>query len=618
MNTNYHTLNYLSQEMVVNKRKDGTILINSNVELGEYDQKITDKLEQWASSKRDEIFIAQRHSDHKRWVTLTYGETLAQVKSVGQFLLDQNLSKDRPVAILSGNSIEHLIVGLGAMYVGIPYAPISPAYSLLSKDFGKLRHIMQVMTPGLVFVDNLGPYRSAIDGVIAKDCCIVAVESGHALDDFSFNNSAYEVMINTPITPALARANALVNEDTIAKFLFTSGSTGMPKGVINTHKMLCANQVMLNTVLRFFKDEPPVICDWLPWSHTFGGNHNLGIALYNGGTYYIDEGKPVPHLIQHTIDNLAEISPTIYFNVPKGYEILVKKFKENPEVAKNFFKNLKVMYYAGAAISQHVWEGLDELSIQYTRKCIPLLSGLGSTETGPAALISNINVLAAGAVGVPYPGVAVKLVPCQDKMELRVKGKNITPGYWRGEDITQKAYDDEGFYCVGDALKFVDEADPNKGFIFDGRVSEDFKLDTGTWVSVSTLRPQMIHHFAPYIQDVVITGRDRSYIGAMVFPDMAQCRSLVGETHEGMSDTDILSHAVVREFFCESLSSLAQEGASSSMRIKRLVLMAQLPEIDKHEITDKGSLNQNALIENRTEEMRDLYSGQPSAQIIST
>ncbi|MGB0750087.1 MAG: feruloyl-CoA synthase [Magnetospiraceae bacterium] len=611
----FKTIDFVQQTVDVQKREDGCILVKAHNELGPYAERITDRLEKWAAETPDAVFVAERCKDHRHWLNMPYGEALEKVKAIGQFLLDHEVTADRPMVILSGNSVEHLLFALGGMYVGVPHAPISTAYSLISKDFGKLRHIFKVLTPKLIFVDNLGPYRDAIDAVAPEDCHVVALESEHALDNFNLGFTPYADVVQTPVTEAVSTANATVNGKTITKFLFTSGSTGMPKGVINTQEMICANQVMLHSSMCFLKNAP-VIVDWLPWSHTFGGNHNVGIVLYNGGTLYIDEGKPAPQLIHHTVDNLAEISPTIYFNVPKGYEFLVKRFKESPEIAKNFFSKLQALFYAGAGLSEHVWNDLEELAMEHIGRNIPILSSLGSTETAPGATLTVLNEMAAGAIGVPYPGVSIKLVPVNEKLELRLKGVTITPGYWRNPEQTEKAYDEEGYYCMGDALKFVDPAEPNRGFLFDGRISEDFKLDTGTWVSVGQLRPKIIHHFAPYVQDVVITGRDRGFIGAMIFPDMAHCRDLIPEHGDGMKEQDIVAHENVVEVFSESLKTFADGGAGSSMRVKRLMLMADPPQIDRHEITDKGSLNQNAVMTARADELEEIYADKPSPRVI--
>jgi feruloyl-CoA synthase len=615
MQADVHSVKVTNYPVTVEHRDDGTLLVRSTGTLGSYEKRSTDRLEYWAQQAPQRTFLAQRSRDG-HWQKLSYAQTLAQVQAVAQYLLDQNLSAERPVVILSGNSSEHLIMGLAAMYIGIPYAPISQAYSLVDKSFGKLDHVMKTLTPGLIFVDNLGPYREAIDAVAPKGCPVVATEVEHALDDIAYPVTPFRTLLQTRMTPALAQANAAVDGDTIAKFLFTSGSTGSPKAVINTHRMLCANQQMLRSVLVFLQDEPPVLVDWLPWSHTFGGNHNAGIALYNGGTFYIDQGRPVGKDVDITLRNLQDVSPTLYFNVPKGYEVLVRKLQQRPEVAERFFARLKIMYYAAAGLSQHVWDQLDDLAVRYTGKKIPMLSGLGSTETAPAALFACVEECASGVIGLPAPGVEIKLVPTAGKLEARLRAVTITPGYWRNPELTAKAFDDEGFYCLGDAFKFIDPAHPNRGFLFDGRVSEDFKLDTGTWVSVGGLRSQLIHHFAPYVQDVVITGRDRGFIGALVFPDLAQCRKLLENEHD-LDDGQVLSDPQVLSIFSQGLQTLAARNTGSSTLVRRIQLQTEPPQFSRHEVTDKGSINQNAVMENRSDAIEDLYSDAPSAQVIS-
>lgn len=615
MQTETHSVNVVNHPITVDRRNDGSILIKSTGTLGSYEKRFTDRLEYWAQQTPEQTFVAQRGLGG-HWEKLSYAQTLARVHVVAQYMLGQNLSAERPVVILSGNSSEHLIMGLAAMYIGVPYASISQAYSLIDKGFGKLSDIMQALTPGLIFVDNLGPYREAIDAVAPKGCPVVATEYGYALDGIDYPVTPFGAVLETETTPELAQANAAVNGDTIAKFLFTSGSTGSPKAVINTHRMLCANQKMLSSVMAFLPKEPPVMLDWLPWSHTFGGNHNIGIALHNGGSFYIDGGKPTSKDVEITLHNLESVAPTLYFNIPKGFEVLAAKLEERPEAAKRFFSQLKMMYYAAAGISQHVWDQLDELAVRYTGKKIPMLSGLGSTETAPAAMFASVEECAAGVIGLPLPGVEIKLVPNAGKLEARLRAPTITPGYWRDSELTARSFDEEGFYCLGDAFKFIDPEEPNRGLMFDGRVSEDFKLDTGTWVSVGTLRTSIIHHFAPYVKDVVIAGRDQGFISALVFPDVEKCRQLLENEHE-LDDAQVLSDAKVVSHFSEGLKVLGARNAGSSTLVRRIILQAQPLDFSKHEVTDKGTVNQNAVLENRRDDISDLYSVQPTARVIA-
>ncbi len=615
MKTIYKEDGIYAHPVEVTHRDDGSMLVKAESELAPYAEKLTDRLVHWAETKPDQIFIAQR-DDQDEWQKLTYSETLQQVRSIASYLAKQNLSAERPVLVLSGNSIEQLLVGLAAMYIGVPYTPTSPAYSLISKDYEKLKYIHGLLTPGLLFCDDINDYASAINALDITDCLVVSLKAAETDLKTDYDVVSYADVLSTPTTSEVEELNAKVNAETIAKILFTSGSTGMPKGVINTQRMICSNQQMLLSVFPFMEKEAPVLLDWLPWNHTFGGNHNVGIVIYNGGTLYLDNGKPVPKGIAETLKNLAEISPTIYFNVPKGYEILVHKLKDNPDIAKTFFRKLRVIYYAGAGMAQHVWDDLYALAEQYAGHRIPILTGLGSTETAPGALFSSVAESASGVVGTPAPGIELKLVPNLEKLELRIKGISITPGYWREDDKTKEAFDEEGYYCLGDALKFIDPQAPSRGFIFDGRVSEDFKLDTGTWVAVGNVRVAAIEHFAPLIQDIVITGRERGFVGGLVFPDVEHCRALIPDAG-GLSVEEIINHENVRNAFAEKLQAHAAQATGSSNKICSLILQSEPAQLDASEITDKGSLNQNAVVARRQNQVLDIYSADPSDRVIT-
>ena len=436
----------------------------------------------------------------------------------------RGLSPERPIAIISGNDIEHALLGMAAMYVGIPYAPISPAYSLMSTDFGKLRMMMDLLTPGLVFANDGGAFARAVVTAVPEDVELVVTRNPPP----NRKATLFADLLGAEDQTSVAAAHAKVTPDTIAKFLFTSGSTGQPKAVINTHRMLCSNQAMIGAGFAFVTDEPPVVIDWLPWSHTFGSNHNFNMVLVNGGSLYIDDGNPTPPGVPKTVRNLHDIAPTIYFNVPKGYEALVPHLHADKQLRETFFSRLKVLFYAGAGLNQVTWDELTKLAIETTGERIIFLSSLGSTETSPLALACTIDFDRAGNIGLPAPGVELKLVPNEGKLEARLRGPHITPGYWRQDEITRAAFDDEGFYKIGDALKFADPNEPSKGLLFDGRIAEDFKLSTGTWVSVGPLRARFIDHFAPYVRDVVFAGPDRDDIVALVFPDVEACRKLSG------------------------------------------------------------------------------------------
>jgi feruloyl-CoA synthase len=594
-------------EVIVDRRADGTLYLNSPHKLDPYADRLTDRLAHWAAATPDRVFMAER--DGAGWRAITYAQTLEQVRRIGGALLRKGLSAERPIVILSGNDLEHALLGLAANYVGIPYAPVSPAYSLISTDFGKLRHIVNLLTPGLVFACDGALYARAIDAVVPPDAEVV-VTRNVLPRAFLFSG-----LVARP-TAAVDAAHAGVTPDTIAKFLFTSGSTGMPKGVINTQRMWCANQQMLRSALRYFVDEPPVIVDWAPWHHTAGGNHDVGLVLYNGGTMHIDAGKPLPGAIEETVRNLKDIAPTWYFNVPKGYEALLPFFRADAGLRENFFSRLKVLWFAGAGLAQHVFDEWKDLAHRTCGEDILFLTGLGSTETAPYALGRMWDAENSANVGLPPPGLDVKLVPLDGKYEARLRGPNITPGYWREPELTAAAFDDEGFYKLGDALKFDDPARPEKGLLFDGRIAEDFKLATGTWVSVGPLRATFIAHCAPFVKDVVIAGADRDFISALIFPDLDACRRLAPDLANAGAAA-IVKHDSVRREFRFLLESLAKAATGSSNRLARALLLDTPPSLDVGEATDKGSINQRMVLRHRTALVQELYAVTPPPRVIA-
>jgi feruloyl-CoA synthase len=551
---------------------------------------LTERLDDWAARAPGRTFLAKR-DENREWRRISYAEFRSQARNIAQALLDFGLNVNRPLAVLSGNDIEHAVLEIAAMYAGIPYAPISPAYSLLSSDLGKLRYIFDLLTPGLIFASDGETFRRAIHAVVPRDTPIVLTRN--PLHDRQA--APFSLLAATPAGPQVEQAQRTVNPETIAKILFTSGSTGLPKGVINTQRMLCSNQEMLRAVFPFFAETPPVICDWLPWHHTFGGNHNFGLVLYNGGTLYIDDGKPVAHAFEETIRNLREIAPTVYFNVPKGYEMLIEHLRREPALAKLFFSRLEMTFYAAAGLSQHLWDALDEIAIEMCGERILMMTGLGATETAPFAMCVNKETTRAGVVGLPVPGNELKLVPAGDKLEVRLRGPNVTRGFWRQDDLTRVAFDEEGYYKLGDAVRFIDPAQPAQGFVFDGRLAEDFKLSTGTWVSVGPLRARFILHCAPYVTDVVIAGRDRDEVTALIFPDPDHYRRLE-------------SKGTARATLERLLTSFAGVSTGSSNRIVRAIVLEEGPSIDAGEITDKGSINQHAVLERRATLVDRLYA----------
>jgi feruloyl-CoA synthase len=596
------------REVIVDRRPDGTIYLRSPHRLRAYPDRLNDRLIHWATRTPDVSYMADRVDG--KWRHTSYADTLAHVRRIGTALLGRKLSPQRPVVVLSGNDLEHQWLALAAMHIGVPYSPISPAYSLVSSDFANLKYIFGKLTPGLVFVNDGAAFARAIETVVPADVEIVVLRNPLP----NRRCTLFAELDATPATSAVDAAFASTGPDTIAKFMFTSGSTGQPKGVINTQRMLTSNQAMILTALAYFEDEPPIVLDWAPWHHTAGGNHDSYLVLYNGGTFYIDDGKPMPGAIEATVRNLRDVSPTWYFNVPKGFEALLPYLQKDASLRQSFFKDLKVLWYAGAGVSQYVNDECMRMAAETIGQRIYFLTGLGSTETAPYAIGRTWFSERAANVGLPGPGTEAKLVPSDGKLELRVRGPNVTPGYWGEPEITRRAFDEEGFYRIGDAVAFEDPSDPAKGLLFDGRIAEDFKLSTGTWVSTGRLRARLIDAFAPYVRDVVLTGPDRNDLGALIFPDVEACRALAG----GMAGdaAAIIADARVRDEFARRLALVAKEATGSSNRVKRIMLMSDLPSMDLGEATDKGSINQRNVLRHRAALVDELYADPPSPRAI--
>ena len=589
--------------------KAGVQYLRAEQALNDFPLRITDRLAHWASTAPARSFMAKRAKladiatpggvgKTGDWQHISYAQAWVLAKSIAQALINRGLSVERPVAILSENDLDHALLALGCMIAGVPFVPVSPPYSLISQDFDKLCHVLKTPTPGLVFASDGVRYAKAINSVVFSDIEVV-LGTG---DIKGFSSTAFADLLATLEAPAVDAAMQATGPDSIVKFLFTSGSTKLPKAVINTQRMWCANQQQMTQSMPVLLDAPPVLVDWLPWSHTFGGNHNFGLTLFNGGTLYIDDGKPTPALIADTLRNLREIAPTAYFNVPTGFEAIANAMKTDAELRRNLLSTVQMFFYAGAALAQPMWDSLYASAEQEISERIVMTTGLGMTESGPFGLFVTSPNVKAGDLGVPTPGMQLKLVPTHGKTEVRYKGPNISPGYWRAPEPTANAFDEEGFFCTGDAVKWIDEGNVHVGLKFDGRIAEDFKLATGTFVSVGPLRAKIIAAGAPDVQDAVLTGINGHEVGALIFPTAA-VRALAAIKPGICADASlqqVLQSASVAALFQELVNKLARTATGSANRIARLHVMHEAVSIDEGEITDKGSVNQQAVLTYRS------------------
>jgi feruloyl-CoA synthase len=602
----------LPPDAIVSRDDRGRLRVRSPHALGPYPATLTHRLAEWAERAPDRTFVAARRGDGF-WERLTYRVTFERTRCVAQALLNRGLSADRPIVILSGNGLDHAVLGLAAMHAGVPYAPIAPSYSLVSQDHRTLAAVCTAMRPGLIFAAEGERFDRALASLALPDDVEVVTSSPAPGVG---RQTSFAALVATTATAAVEDAHARVGAETVAKVLFTSGSTGAPKGVINTQRMLTANQEQLRTVLAFLADEPPVLCDWLPWNHTFGGNHNFGLALYNGGTLYIDAGTPTPAGFATTAANLREVATTAYFNVPRGYDLLLQALRGDAGLCRRFFGRLQILFYAAAGLRQDVSDGIDRLAVESCGERVPWVTGLGATETAPFALCTGaMPAPVSGRVGVAAPGVELKLEPVGALFEARVRGPNVTPGYWRDPALTRAAFDDDGFYAMGDALGCVDPAEPARGFTFQGRLAEDFKLSTGTWVRVGPLRAALLAALGELAHDVVIAAPERDDVRVLVFPSLAVCRRIAGLPAEAPIG-DVLDGEAVCARFTAALSAFSKAQAGSSTRVTRALLLAEPPSIDGGEITDKGSINQKAVLKRRAPFVDALYGAGPPVRLI--
>lgn len=593
--------------IVAEARPDGAVLLRSLVPLGSHAEHLGHELRGWASRTPEAVLASAVNASGERQM-VTFAQARHTADALGQALLGLGAGPERPVLLLSGNSLNHLLMTLGCYCAGVPAVPASVAYSLMSADHRQIRAMTELVTPGVVYAEDAAQFGPALDAVVdvSGTAPEVVVSTGTRIGAHRFA----ELAAAEP-GPELARAFDAITAESVAKILFTSGSTGTPKGVLTTQRMLTSNQQMMREVWPFLAHEPPVLVDWLPWSHTFGGSHNLNMALTNGGTLHVDAGRPTPAAFDHTITALREFAPTVYVNVPAGYAMLVPHLEQNTEFARHFFSRLRLLFYAAAALPQTLWNRLERLVEQHSDHPVPFTSSWGTTETAPAATSAHWFGSRCGCIGVPLPGVTLKLVPEGDKREIRLTGPNITPGYLNRPDATAAAFDEDGYYRTGDAVVFADDADPDQGLMFDGRIAEDFKLTTGTWVSVATVRGALVSA-ARVLTDAVIAGHDRDEVTALAWVHPAEARELCGIAPDGELPLD---HPVLRAHLADTLAALAT-GSGSAGRVTRLLLCATPPDLDAGEITDKGYINQRVVLDRRGDLVERLYASTPDPEVI--
>ena len=602
-------LHYPPQEIDTEEREDGTIILRSPLKLGECEKSVGEKFRKTCKAYHNNIWLAERVGED--WRTINYGEALAAIDSLAQSMVNMKLNQSRGVMILSENSINHGLVNVAALSAGIPLSPISVAYSMMSSDYAKLKHCFDLVAPGMIYVENGIQFEKALDNLNLNNVHVVCSNNPSK----NIKMKLFNDLVSTTPSDTLQKIYDSVNHDSIAKYLFTSGSTGMPKGVINTQLMLCTNMQQVEQIRPHEMDEHNVVVDWLPWNHTMGGNHIFNGIFWSGGSLYIDKGRPIPGMFDETVKNLKEISPSYYTSVPAGLAMLLEKLKSDSELQNVFFKNLIAVGYGGASLPPEVWYGLRDLFKAKTGNNLNLVCGWGATETAPVATSTYFKLDEPGNIGLPIPGVEIKMVPSGGKMELRVKGQNITPGYLKRPDLTKKAFDEDGFYLIGDAGKLVDKDDPSRGIDFDGRVVENFKLLTGTWVDVGTLRILVVNACSPLIQDAVIAGHDKNYVTVLAWPNIEACKKIINNdslTHP----QEILNHQLIRDKIKSSLGIHNKNNPGSSTKIKKIILMDKPPSFDDNEITDKGYINQSSALTSRKALVDKLYNEESEHEVI--
>ncbi|WP_375784894.1 AMP-binding protein [Bradyrhizobium sp. Pha-3] len=608
----FRKIEWLKRDIAVERRGDGVIILKSRIPLRPYDKHIPASLAKWAREAPERIWLAQRTDKRRGWRMLSYGEAKCTVDGLTQGLLNLGLDEGRPVAILSGNSIEHALMTQAAMQARLPAAPVSPAYSLMSRDHQNLKYLFSLIQPAVVMVQDGPAFERALKALDLDGITVVHV----ARPCKDIKSVAFSELAAAPVTEAVEASIAKITPETVGKLLFTSGSTGMPKAVINTQRMMCANAAMIMQVRTPDPNGPlPTVLDWMPWNHTMGGNARFHPILIEGGTLYIDGGRPTPGQFDETIKNLYEISPTFYANVPAGYAALAAAMEKDDALCRSFFTNLTLMAYGGARLPDDLYDRMQALAVKTTGERIVFYTGWGSTETAPTSTGTYWDTERVGLIGLPLPGVELKMVPCGSNYELRLRGVNVTPGYFGQPELTKKMFDEDGFYCIGDAGVFVDPNDAVQGIVFAGRVFEDFKLTTGTFVHVGSLRTDVIAAASPVIQDALVTGQDRAYVGLLAWPNLHACRQMIGKPDA--SSEDVVNHPTVIACVKRGLEAhnSAVEGASSR-KIARAMLMVEPPSIDGNELTDKGYINQRTGLERRAALVERLYDDPPDEDLI--
>lgn len=600
------TDDFQKHSVAIEHRSDGTILMSSTETLSPVATSTGEWLHQWSATTPHQIFLAERSG--AGWREESYSSVLEQVKAVASSLIARGLNESTPIVILSGNSVDHGLLSLAAQYVGIPTVPVAEQYSLIPEAHSRLKHVIDLTNPALIYAADAQQFKQALALEEVSKIEIVSSHNCHCAQ------TPFSELLKGDSSVDVANAHNQVGPDTVAKILMTSGSTSAPKGVLTTQKMMCANQAQISDALPFLKRRPPTLMDWLPWNHVFGGSHNFNLVLANGGVLYIDDGKPAKGLFNKTLENLELVSGTICFNVPVGFQMLFDALTADKNLRAKFFKELDMIFYAGASLPQEIWEGFENMALEIKGEVPLMTSSWGLTETAPATLMQQEPTERSGVVGVPLNEVVAKLIPETDnRFEIRVKGPNIMPGYFKASDKTHDAFDDEGFFVTGDAMRFVDENNPNKGLQFVGRLSEDFKLLSGTWVRAAQLRLDLLGVLSPVAADLVVTGADKNEIGILVFPNLPEINSLGFSTN---ATEGVLTDKNLVEILRERLNSFSTTNSGSSRKVVRALLMSETASIANSEITAKGSLNVRKVLTLRADLLDRLYRDDDPAVVV--